>query len=276
MIFSSRRGFRHECFPEHAGMDAPWQRLWPAPDTTSNWYAMEFVCRPSPADSLGPFASTTCTKVGRWLRYSHVTQDRHQMIDAVAVDRPDVVETNPRIACRRHLPRVYPQRAGAACRRLWQMRRDLLIAWRMVKYDFDEKQLREISAHRATLRNRHCVGENDDQFAPQTPALFMAHKHPALGAVADHCNDVLLPPERSAPPPSEASGDRCRASPAKRVVFAFGCGSVKRRDRLFGECRHTLAAGRQNFMRIALMAQSKQRRRASQTRDAADSQFDDA
>ena len=198
----------------------------------------------------------------RLVAVADVFQHRQQMIDIVAVDRPDIIKAE-----------LFEQRpAGdkAAGQLLGPPRRILESPGEMARHflgdmaqrheGFRREQPRQVGAHRADRRrDRHVVVvEYDDQ--PRIHCAGIVHRlvgHSAAHrAVADHGDDVApLASQVTGHGHAESGGNRGRGvRRTERVVFALRAFGETGKPAALPDRANTTTPARQNLVRVGLMA----------------------
>ena len=196
------------------------------------------------------------------LHVAHILQDRQQMVEIVAVDRPDVIEAEllEQGAAGPEAAAVFLGAPRLVVEELRQPARELLggVAQRAIGLAGDEAG--EIGRHRAgRRRDRHVVVvEDDDQ--PRAESAGVVHRfvgHPRRHrAVADDRDNMIASVRQVARDRhAEAGGDRRRGmGRAERIVFAFRALGETGEAAALTQSSDPVAPSGQDLVRIGLMA----------------------
>ena len=195
------------------------------------------------------------------LGVAHIAQHRQQMIEIVAVDRPDIVEAQllEQRAAGHIGARVLDRPRDRAVERLGQMMRQLFADVAQLQIRMPRAEPGQISRHGADRRrNRHVVVVQDhDQPLVARPGIV----HRLVGharrhrPVADHGDDVVLlagqiPRHRHA----QSGRDRGRGMRRpERVVFALRPLGKARQPAALPQRADAVAPAGQNLVRIGLV-----------------------
>ncbi len=191
-----------------------------------------------------------------------VIEHRHQVLEIVAVDRPDVIEAQflEERAAGGHAPGVLLGLAGHVLQRARQMAGHLLAELSHALIGPPGHQAREIGAHAADRRgDRHVVVvEDHDQPAGRLGGVV----HRLIGhagahrAVADHGDDAVVVAAHVARD-AEAEGRRYRGGGvgrAERVVRTFRPLGEARQTAALAKGANPVAAAGQDLVGIGLMS----------------------
>ena len=163
-------------------------------------------------------------------RIAHVGQHRQQVVEVVAVDRPDIEEAEffEQRAAGDHAARIFLGAQRAVLEEFRKFVREIFQRFARRRIGLSGQQPREIGRHRADRRSdRHVVVvENYDQARVHRAGIvhrFIGHAG-GHRAVADHRDDIVLAAGKIARHRhAEACGNRGRGvRRAERIVFALG------------------------------------------------------
>ena len=190
-----------------------------------------------------------------------VLQHREQMLEVVAVDRPDIEEAEllEHRAAGPEAARKFLRALGLFVEELGQVLGELFHALADRPIRAAGHQPRQIGRHGACRRrNRHVVIVEDHDQALVTRAgivhrlICHAGRH---GAVADHADDVMfLALEIARHCHAEPGRNRGRGMRrAERIVFAFGALSETRQPAALAKRTNAVAPTGQDLVRIGLV-----------------------
>ncbi len=224
--------------------------------------------------------------IGPFFGVAHVLQDRQQVLDAMAVDRADVVEAEllEERAAGHHAAREFLRPDGADLQRLRQTLRKLLADLAQRPVGPPGEEAREIRGHRPDRRrDRHVVVVQDHDQARLHGAgvvqRLVGHAG-GHGAVADHGDDVVgaageVARRRHAEAGRDRGGGMRRA---EGVVFALGPLGEAGETAALPQRADAFAPAGQDLVRIGLVADVPDQKVARRVEDVVerDGQLDDA
>ena len=197
-----------------------------------------------------------------FLRVAHVLQDRQEMVEIMAVDRPDVIEAEllEQRAAGQEAARKFFDAPGFVVEAARQTLGELLAGFAQRSIGAARDEPGEIGRHRPDRRgDRHVVVVEDHDEARMQRAGIVhrlighAGRH---GAVADHRDDLVgAAGEIAGHRHAESGRDRGRGmGRAERVVFAFRPFGEARQAAALPQGADAVAPAGEDLVRIGLMA----------------------